>query len=537
MRFRSGAFVAALALVAPALVFVASPAAARVPSEDDVVTVQIRDNVFRPSNLAVRPGTVVRWVNQGRNPHNVKPDSGRTFGSKNLAPGQSYAFRFADAGDFAYYCSLHGAPGKGQHANLVVGADVGASEVTPVGSSDAPAPAIAASGRTIRVPADAKTVQAGVDRARPGDLVLVSPGVYREEVTIATNGIVLRGVDRNTTILDGEFERENGVKVLGADGVAIENLTTRNYTENGLFWNGVLGYRASYVTAYRNGDYGIFAFDSQWGMFDHSYASGSPDSGFYIGQCDPCHAVITDVTAEYNQLGYSGTNAGGDLFIVRSVWRNNRTGIVPNSLDSEALAPQGNAVIAGNLIETNGNGDAAQEDEIWDIVYGAGLVVVGGSDNQIIRNHLPGNALIGVAIVPNPGLGGGTSYSGATASYPATGNVVRGNNVHGSSLTDIAALLVTPDDRNCFADNDYGTSAPTNIEQVMPCAGPSVGDPGAGALAIDRFFETEKNPAGRDYENTPVPSKHRNMANPAKARAKPAGAPPAVDLDSITRPS
>ena len=89
------------------------------------------------------------------------------------------------------------------------------------------------------------------------------------------------------------------------------------------------------------------------------------------------------------------------------MWRNNRTGIVPNSLDSEALAPQGDAVIAGNLIETNGSGDAAQEDEIWDIVYGVGLVVVGGSDNQIIRNHLPGNALIGVAIVPNPGLGVG----------------------------------------------------------------------------------------------------------------------------------
>jgi plastocyanin len=530
VKRRVGAILASLGLVASALSLIASPAVARVPAGDDVVTVHVRDNVFQPATLAVKPGTTVRWVNEGRNRHNVTPNSGHAFGSKNLAPGQSYAFRFADAGQFAYYCTLHGAPGKGQHAALAVGDDVGAADEAPTGSSDAPAPKIAPTGRTIRVPADAKTVQAGVDRARPGDLVLVSPGVYHEAVTVATNGIVLRGVDRNRTILDGDFTRENGVKVVGADGVAVENLTVRNYTENGLFWTGVLGYRASYVTAYRIGDYGIFAFDSQWGTFDHSYASGSPDSGFYIGQCNPCHAVVTDVTAEYNQLGYSGTNAGGDLFIVRSVWRNNRTGIVPNSLDSEALAPQGHATIAGNLVETNGNADAAKGEDIWDVVYGVGIGIVGGSDNQIIRNHLPGNAVMGIALAPNPGLGG-------SPAYPATGNVVRGNNTHGASLADLATVLLSPDDHNCFADNEYGKSAPADIEQVMPCEGASTGDPNNGALPVERFLDTSNNPGGRDYKGTPLPPNQPNMAKATTAKASPAGAPPAVDLASITRPS
>ena len=160
---------------------------------------------------------------------------------------------------------------------------------------------------------------------------------------------MIRGLDRNRTILDGEFERENGVFVVGADGVAVENLTARNFTENGFFWNGVLGYRGSYLTAYRNGDYGVYAYDSQYGQFDHSYASGSPDSGFYIGQCNPCHAVITDVVSEYNQLGYSGSNSSGDLYLVNSDWSRNRTGIVPNSFGGEELAPQGQATIAGNI--------------------------------------------------------------------------------------------------------------------------------------------------------------------------------------------
>ena len=83
-------------------------------------------------------------------------------------------------------------------------------------------------------------------------------------------------------MLDGEFKRDNGIMVVGANGVAIENLTARNYTLNGFFWNGVLLPRLN-PSPYRNGDYGLYAYASQWGQFDHSYASGSPDAA-YIGQ-------------------------------------------------------------------------------------------------------------------------------------------------------------------------------------------------------------------------------------------------------------
>ena len=80
---------------------------------------------------------------------------------------------------------------------------------------------------------------------------------------------------------------------------------------NGVQWTSVFGYRASYVTAHNNGDYGIYAFDSQYGQFDHSYAGGSPDSGFYIGQCDPCHAVITDSLGGAQRDGLLGDERRG----------------------------------------------------------------------------------------------------------------------------------------------------------------------------------------------------------------------------------
>src|SRR5690625_3815178 len=178
-----------------------------------------------------------------------------------------------------------------------------------------------------RVPEDFDTIQAAVDAAEPGDLILVGEGIYEEAVDVETDDLTIRGLDRNEVILDGGFELENGIRVLDAEGVVIENMTARNYVTNGFFWTSSDRYRGSYLTAYRNGDYGIYAFDSYHGQFDNSLGSGSPDAGFYIGECYECDAVIDNVISEYNGLGYSGTNSGGEVYIINSTFRHNRAGI------------------------------------------------------------------------------------------------------------------------------------------------------------------------------------------------------------------
>ncbi len=199
---------------------------------------------------------------------------------------------------------------------------------------------------------------------------------------------MIRGADRNTSVIDGEFVRGNGIVVL-ADAVAIENLTARNARLNGFYWSGVTGFRGSWLTAYNNGDYGIYAFGASDGLFEDSYASGSPDSGFYIGQCYPCRIVIRRVTAERNALGYSGTNSGGELYVVSSIWRNNRSGLVPASLDIELQAPQRETVIAANLVVSNNNRSAPA----WalpGITFGNGVLVGGGVGNIVEHNVIVG---------------------------------------------------------------------------------------------------------------------------------------------------
>jgi hypothetical protein len=387
----------------------------------------------------------------------------------------------------------------------------------------------------INVPDDEATVQDAVDASKPGDLILVAPGIYREAVTVGEKheNIVIRGESRAETILDGEFREEpgteNGFKVF-ADGVAIENLTARNFITNGFFWTGVDGYRGSYLTAIRNGDYGIYAFDSVNGQFDHSYASGSPDAGFYIGQCRPCNALVVDVEAEWNGLGYSGTNASRKLVIARSTFHDNRGGIAPNSLSGEYLAPQGNNTIVGNHVYDNNNGATAAI-SIAELATGNGILVAGGNANRVERNLVTGHTTTGIGVIPlperlldpdDPGL----------ENFDARENQVRDNVTEGN-LYDLASLTAIDDAAdagdNCFAGNTFTTSEPVGIEQLLPCGEPSSPDYAAdlGKFAGILFMEQ---PPSADYKLVALPER---TDLPEMRKARTAKAHPATNEPSI----
>jgi hypothetical protein len=333
-------------------------------------------------------------------------------------------------------------------------------------------PASAATPRVLRVgtwhgvPGTFGSVQSAVDAAHPGDWVLVGPGDWKERgdfsthkpvkgkagwgVTIATPGLHVRGMDRNSVVVDGtkrgtpkcsaaradqEFGGSggrSGIVVDKVDGTYVENLTVCNFLGQGnqIWWNGGDGsgkvgmgtYWGNYLTAtttyWKSGDpagtYGIFVSNAKGpGSISRTYASNMNDSSYYIGACPDCNAVLDRPWAEHSALGYSGTNSGGHLVISNGEWDDNQSGIVTNSQNNDdAPSPQDGACPSGtgscevwrnNYVHDNNNPNVPQDTGAASAgPVGTGMVIAGGRNDTVVNNRIVGNKAWGIITTPYP---------------------------------------------------------------------------------------------------------------------------------------
>lgn len=421
-----------------------------------------------------------------------------------------------------------------------------------------------------------RSVQAAVDAARPGDWILIGPGDYKTRsvrapkgnverpsgVLVTTPHVFIRGMDRNKVIIDGTKSGPpcstatkdqnfgpkdshgtplgtNGVLVWKASDVWVQNLTACNFlggsggNGNEIWWDdgddsGKLGpgrgYLGSYMTATNTyfhdentaAQYGIFSSNWRGGTWDQSYASNFNDSGYYIGACqDVCDQVVNHAWAEWNALGYSGSNSGGRLIIENSEFDHNEDGFDTNSQNGDNPPPQDGTcphgqvspithttscwVFMRNYVHDNNDPNVPTAGSAAAGPVGTGMSISGGRNDTVMNNLFEHNKAWGIILVPYPDSGppctGGT-LTPAACLYDQGGNAVIGNvfshnGSYGNPTNgDIAALNLEASATDCYGGNvEAGggrvTTSPGDAEMLYPTCDGGLGVPNPNPLFLD----------------------------------------------------
>ncbi|RLT53108.1 MAG: hypothetical protein DWI68_01090, partial [Chloroflexi bacterium] len=190
------------------------------------------------------------------------------------------------------------APPENSGRVLAAAANTGSSQPTARAST------------TLRVKPGA-SIQTVIDSAIPGDIVEIEAGIYNEAVVTDTPNLTLRGVADaagKQPVLDGQGRHANGISATG-NNVVIENLTLRNYRNNGVFVDGATGIVLRDLFVEDTGVYGVYPVHCSDVLIERVTATGVNDAGIYVGQCR--NIVVRDSIGFGNVIGIEVENSIG----------------------------------------------------------------------------------------------------------------------------------------------------------------------------------------------------------------------------------
>jgi hypothetical protein len=270
--------------------------------------------------------------------------------------------------------------------------------------------AAAASSSTTIVVGPGQSIQAAVNKAQPGDTVLVKPGVYHQVVQIRTDGITLRGSGdfRGGTVIEPPSTPPNNLcaSAFGPTGVCIlakkvsntgvvkqpvysdtvTGLYVTGFPGNGVFGYGTYGLTVQRVVAVNDGAYGISRFESTKTLFADDTAIGNSEAGFYVGDSPNAATVVSNDVAIGNALGIFIRHARG-VTVVHNRSTGNCQGILV--LDDGQAGGAGNAVIQSNSVFRNNKSCPANEEA--PPLQGGGILLVGATQTKVLQNSVQGN--------------------------------------------------------------------------------------------------------------------------------------------------
>jgi parallel beta-helix repeat protein len=335
-------------------------------------------------------------------------------------------------------------------------------EPTVIKVPSAPAAAFTSSGaeevaatsgtpRSLRTPTsgeviivrDGESIQDAVVAARPGAVIKVMPGTYRETVYIDKDNITLSGVieQGKYPVLEGEGMRNDAVLYSG-NGVTVENLYITHYKGNGVMGQAGNNYIIRNNIIVDTGVYGIFPQLGKNGIVSHNIVSGIEDAAIYVGMSDHVDVVFNEVYASV--AGIEIENSRHALVEGNYVY-NNTGGILAFITPGLPIKSCGDVIIRNNFVVNNNHENFAIPGSlVSNIPQGTGMLIMACDDVVVEGNIVTGNESAGL-VFTDFSLASNTAKDPDSDPYPnrpkILNNIMQNNGA--SPAPKVRAILAT----------------------------------------------------------------------------------------------
>lgn len=247
-------------------------------------------------------------------------------------------------------------------------------------------------------------IQSAVDQARPGDTILVEPGLYPETVSIDIPSLTVRGliVDGERAWLDGENTRSDGFNTTGDDFV-LEGFGMRRYIGNAVLTTGAerVVYRNLYIEGTDAGSvetiYGIYPVECTDILIEQNEVTGIADAAIYVGQSRG-PIIVRDNVVHGNVTGIEIENSTHADVYDNHVY-NNTAGVLVFLLPNNPSKVGYHTRIYANLIENNNHPNyGAPGSVVSQVPPGTGIMIITADNTEVFDNTIRGHVTAGLIL-------------------------------------------------------------------------------------------------------------------------------------------